>query len=84
MRDEILVNVLLPATREAYDLWVPSALTVREASLLIARALASRAPVRPDVVRGNALMSEDTGSLIDPSRVIGDIGLPHRARLVLV
>ena len=84
MRDEILVNVLLPATREAYDLWVPSALTVREASLLIARALASRAPARPDVVRGNALMSEDTGCFIDPNSTIGELGLAPGARLVLV
>ena len=84
MNDMLLVNVLLPATRTAYYVWVPAALSVGEASKLIAAILSCHDLRHPDAMRSTALMSEDTGCFINPRRAIGELGLAPGAHLVLV
>lgn len=84
MNDMLLVNVLLPATCTAYDVWVPATLSAGEASRLIAAILSCHDRGHPDAVRSTALMSEDTGCFIDPNSTIGELGLAPGARLVLV
>lgn len=83
-RNKLLVSVMLPATRKTYDFWVPSDMSIRDAGQLIASILETRERDRFSATPGNALMSGETGNLIDPRCTVGEAGLVNGSRLVLV
>lgn len=84
MDEKILVNVMLPATRKSYDLWVPPTISVHDACDMIASILESRESDRFAATSSCALMMKDTGDLLDPNRLVGNVGLVNGTCLVLV
>lgn len=46
MKDKVLLNVFLPATRETYEFRVPFDMTVENACKLMSRMLAAKEPAR--------------------------------------
>lgn len=84
MNGKTLLAIMLPATKKTYDFWVPSDMTLHDATLLITEALESREKhfFAPDA--HNTFMAQDTGELLDHNHTIESLGLINGSRLVLV
>lgn len=84
MNGKTLLNVMLPATKKTYDFWIPSDMTLHDASMLITGALESREKNFFTASEHNTLMAQDTGDLLDHNQTIESLGLIDGSRLVLV
>lgn len=84
MNDKTLLCVTLPATRKSYDLWVPTDMTMHDASILIAGILESYEKDRFVATDTSILMVHDTGAILDPNCTVEEAGLVNGSRLVLV
>ncbi len=69
MKNKVLLNVLLPATRRTYEFRVPLDLTIEEGARLMSRILATREQVRYAATEDVDLMllaGEGEGAVLNP------------------
>lgn len=71
MKDKVLLNVLLPATRETYEFRVPLDMTVETACGLMSKMLAAKEPARYEATGDADLMLcgdvEGSGGELNPN-----------------
>ena len=69
MKNKVLLNVVLPATRRSYEFRVPLDLTIEEGARLMSRILATREQVRYDATEDVDLMllsGAGEGAILNP------------------
>lgn len=84
MNNKILLNVKLPATQNVYDFWVPADMTLHDATELIGGLLEAREGDRFSASETTALMSQETGDLLDHNQTLEMLGFVDGTQLVLV
>ena len=81
--DKILVNVTCAALGESYDAFVPKAVTVGQAAVLLGKTMEEVSNQRY-VASGTELICADDGRrLLDRSAIFGTCGIENGDRLVL-
>lgn len=81
--DKVLVNVTVAALGESYDAFVPKAVTVGQAAVLLGQAMEEVSNHRY-VPSGTELVCADGGKrLLERSAIFGACGIENGDRLVL-
>ena len=82
--EKTLFDVMLPATGEHYDFWIPSNMRMQTAAHLVSQAMQV---AEPDFYRSSpnvALMMADTGEIQNPNATPEIIGISNGTTFVLI
>jgi hypothetical protein len=82
--DKILAEILLPATGQTYELWIPCELRVYEAGALVSKILGEREGTYYVPDAHTALFNRSTGQILPAASFVGALGLSNGCRLMLV
>ncbi len=84
MKDKVLVEVLVPASGDKFDVFIPLEIRMSEANGLVAAAL-------NDLSKGKYIAKEDavlcdasTGNIFDINKFVAELGIQNGSRLVLI
>lgn len=84
MTDKVLYSILLPASNNTFELWIPNELTVNEATQLAARILEEQESREFKTDRSTALYLKSSGVELDTNKHMGEYEFVNGTQLVLM
>lgn len=84
MNEKVLVEVLVPAAGQKYDVFLPLGIRMQEAVQLVAAALSDLNEGSFQASKDTLLCSADTGTIYDINREVAELGIQNGSRLMLI
>ncbi|MBQ1821528.1 MAG: methyltransferase [Clostridia bacterium] len=84
MHSKILAEVLVPASGEKYDVFIPLTVRMGEATRLVAAAISELTEGRYKTTDDTILCNADTGHIYDVNAIVAELHLKNGVRLMLI
>ena len=84
MNDKVLVEILVPASGEAFDVFLPLAVKLSDVIPLVSEALTSLSGGKFKATADSILCDRESGSIYNINMCVGELGIINGARLMLI
>lgn len=84
MNDKVLVEILVPASGEAFDVLLPLAIKLSDVIPLVSEALTSLSGGKFKATADSILCDRESGSIYNINMCVGELGIINGARLMLI
>ncbi len=84
MNDKVLVEILVPASGESFDVYLPLTGRLSNVIPLVSEALTSLSGGKFKATEDSILCDRESGSIFNINMCIGELGIANGARLMLI
>jgi len=82
--DKILVEVYIPASSQAYDVFIPIESKIWEVAYLLSNTMTELTQGYFNATEDTVLCDRETGTIFNINQTVEEVGLLHGAKLMLV
>lgn len=84
MNNKVLVEILVPASGEKFDVWIPLKSKMSEVLQLTAAALSDLSDGKYKATEEAVLCDAETGGIFNVNMEIAELGIQNGSRLMLI
>ena len=84
MNNKVLVEIIVPATAQKYDVYIPLDVKMSDVVKMVAKALSDLSEGKYKATDDAILCDAKTGNIFDISVVVAELGINNGSQLILI